>query len=356
MRRFGIPLVFALAATLASCDDVPQPLMTSPTTANRALTDMGSGHTSDTTAIIYSNFGQGLTFNRWNPLSFVLPGVAARLAWSQQFFTPPGDYQFVRATVALRNTGSDQRIRVFLQADAMGQPGPIIDSVVVDATSSLGATYVASSLRMPVLEDSLYWLTVAPTSPEQLDGWFRSNIEESSEVSFAVAFTGEPTGPWSVFSGLITRGAFQIEGRAIGSRGAVMHQASGGGTVVWETPEGKSARVTWAVSAQSMINGNTTGQFLALGHDQRIVLKGSVSCLVVIGNRAYVTVDVTQAPAWAFDPIPEHFALGLEDNGEGAKATAPDRISLLYVLYEDDPVCQRVVPSLDWTNGNAQVR
>lgn len=355
MRRLNVPIVCALAVTLASCANSPDSLITSPATANHALSGMGSGRISDTTAVIYSNFGQGLSFERWGAVTFVGAGsTMGPLAVSQQFFTPPGDYQFVRATLALRNTAGDPLTRVFLQADSLGRPGRVIEAMIVDVTSTQGAPYTVNSASMPVLTDSLYWLTVAPGSPEQVGAWLHS-VYDLSEWSFGWTRSGEPTGPWSVIDSL-TPGAFQIEGRAIGSRGAVMHQASGGGTVVWQSPEGQVGKVTWAVSAHSMINGNTTGQFLALGHDGSLLFKGSVSCLVVVGNRAYITVDITQAPPFVFDPMPARFALGLEDNGEGRNATGPDRISLLRVLYEDDPVCQRVAPSLDWTNGNAQVR
>ncbi|HET7374154.1 MAG TPA: hypothetical protein VFJ20_12240, partial [Gemmatimonadaceae bacterium] len=117
------------------------------------------------------------------------------------------------------------------------------------------------------------------------------------------------------------------------------------------------------------------GEVLLHGRNGGVRLKGEVTCLGVVENRAYISGDVTQLAIGKGPPPPLditnlRFALALEDNGEGSNASAPDRVTLPVLRYEGSGP-RRVntnaaaVPGhclsgsetfFEWTNGNAQVR
>jgi hypothetical protein len=299
-------------------------------------------------------------FHGWDINGFLGPGIG-RQAISQQFFTTPGAYSFVDAKVALRHFSGPARLHVILQEDASGLPGPVVEDIPVDLIGDAPAIYAAISTLSPILRDSLYWLTVAARDTGVVAGWNWNSIGDASSTNFA-GTQGGPDGPWGL-GFHATRSAFQIEGRLVPLHGAVVHQASGGGTVLWGTDQvtfggtlpWTDTKVTYGITAQQLADGSVNGQMLAHGHDGSVQFKGTVTCLNVVGNRAFLTGDLTQAPSGLGD-FPR-FAIALEDNGEGSNATAPDRISTLVLLTPDKPRCYAVeIPVTDWTNGNAQVR
>src|SRR5262249_32836986 len=131
------------------------------------------------------------------------------------------------------------------------------------------------------------------------------------------------------------------------------HQASGGGTVVWESTGDVDSTMTYAVNARLMADGSVSGELLYNRHGDAQHIKGTVTCLLVVENRAYITGDISQARPGVNAP---RFAVALEDNGEGNNATSPDRVSAVIFLPGGGASCYRYFPTVDWTNGNAQVR
>ena len=352
MKTLSPIFVVALATSTAACGDVQQVVTPTAATATRAA-DVGPASGPPTT-VIYSNFGLGMTFDS-NPfhgwgINGFLGADIGRQAISQQFSTHPGDYSFVRARVALAHFSGPTRVHVILQKDSLGRPGPAVDDMPVDLLGDPPAIYVATSTLVPMLTDSLYWLTVAAKDNGVMAGWNWNSIGDASSTTFA-GTQGGANGPWSIgfFS---TRSVFQIEGGAIPRPDGVIHQASGGGTVLWASPVGGFTKVTYGVTALQKSDGSVKGELVFHSHDdQSMDLKGTVTCLAVVGNRAYLTGDLKKALGGL-----SHFAIGLEDNGEGANASAPDRISSLLVMGDGYPPCYRMPPWRDWTNGNAQVR
>lgn len=166
--------------------------------------------------------------------------------------------------------------------------------------------------------------------------WIPS-IGDVSSSNFASTQYGGPNGPGNIADGL-TRSAFQIEGRPVRGRGAPVHEASRGGTVLW----GNGEIVTYAINARQMADGSVRGELLFHRHGDPLEFQGTVTCVTVIGNRAYLSGDLTRVSPPFNLP---HFAIAL------------DRISSLILLPDWWPPCgYQPVPATDWTHGNAQVR
>jgi hypothetical protein len=346
MKHLLVAFLPTFALALNACTDMQTPL------GPKALSSNGAAAVGPPTTVVYSNFGQGMTFDAnpfhgWGINGNLGPSVGQQ-AISQRF-TPSSDYRFATASVALVHFSGPTRIRVILQADSMGKPGPIIEEMGLDITGSLPTIYSANSNLSPTIHNGIpYWLTVAAGASGVIAGWNWNSVGDVSSMTFASTQGGGPNGPWGVSSG-VTRSAFQIEGRELPAHGVVIHAASGGGTVIWATNE----KVTYGVHVQQMDDGSVKGELLFHQHDNKRQFKGTVTCLIVVGNRAYLSGDLTQVtPPFNFP----HFAIGLEDNGEGSNAAAEDRISGLILLPHGWPPCYQSFPVADWTHGNAQVR
>ncbi len=123
---------------------------------------------------------------------------------------------------------------------------------------------------------------------------------------------------------------------------------SGGGTIDW----GTAGRVTYGFHATADMAGTAGGmlQFNRRNNDQK--WHGTIDCLAVDGNQANASGVFTSGD---FEGM--YFTFGVEDNGEGAMATGPDRISL--VIRKATPWdCNDLYPSpfKAWTNGNVQIK
>ena len=344
MRRLSVVFHLALALGVVACEDAQHSALPSAPDRGRATWDKTPGSTT----LIYSNFGPGMTFG--GPFAWGIKGPgfpSGEQAVSQQFSTTAGAYALAQAKVAL-SRAPGAHIRVIVQADSSGKPGPFVEEMSFDPIASTPSIYVANSILAPVLHDTLYWLTVAEADTGLLATWNWNSIGDVSTTNFASTVNAGPKGPWVVFPGL-TRGAFEIDGRLVpSSGGGVVHQASAGGTVLWGTE-----KVTYGITAQQMADGSITGHLLWLRHSDHFEYQGTVTCLTVIGNRAYLSGDVTR-------PDEQHapyFAIALEDNGEGARADVLDRVSSLYPQWTA-PRCGQAfpVPVAEWTHGNVQVK
>lgn len=138
-----------------------------------------------------------------------------------------------------------------------------------------------------------------------------------------------------------------------------LHKVTGGGTVDWS-----GGRVTYGITAQQVdAAGNAKGQFQVFHRDVFSEPK-------VHGKVLYLAVDTATGSAWiggvvtksmdSFPAVGDEFVFGVQDNGEGKKATGPDEItSVMYggsgtaalALVRPFPVNGRL-----WTNGNVQVK
>ena len=362
--RYASVLLPTIAVGLAACADVQNPSMPKAASPGRSASNAVPSAVGTPAKIVYSNFGPRLTFDSnpthgWLITGYLVPDVKLQ-AISQQF-TPIGDYTFAAARVALSHVGGWPRIQVFLHADAQGLPGPLLEAMVIDTLYSAPAVYVATSTLRPALENGVpYWLTVAPGDIDVVAAWNWNVIGDESSTTIASIAEG---GPW-VIGVERTRSAFQIEGRPRQAQGPTIHRASGGGTMFWE--DGR--RLTYSITAQQMADGSVSGSLLFHAREGHIQLKGTVTCLGVIDNRAYISGDITTLTP-QFEVEPRHFALALEDNGEGSTAAMPDRVTVPRLYFDDGPKVGSAIvlaprlpcpppglPFLDWVNGNAQVR
>lgn len=354
--------VSTLPLAFAACVDLQSPTTPRSVAPNQPLSAVAPAALGDPSKIIYSNFGPRLTFDMLPAHAWLtgFPGSGGQVV-SQQF-TPTRYDIFGAARVALTNVSGPGLIAVLLHVDDQGLPGDVIDQMWIEALNAGPAVYVATSTRFPVLEaDAHYWLTVLPVGDDAQAGWNWNVVGDLSSTNF-VLYQGQG---WSIVPNQ-TRGAFQIEGRGPQAQGPVFHEVSGGGTMPFEW-EGGVEKITYTVTARQMADGSTKGEMLFRAHDLRIQLKGRVTCLAVVDNHAYLSGVLTQTNL-PYDV--SHFALALEDNGEGSSATGPDRVTVpsLYDYYErsldagNDVFARRQPcmggwgPLMDWTNGNAQVR
>lgn len=363
MRHASV-FMSTLPLAFAACVDVQSPTTPRSATPNQPVSSATAAGFGDPSTVIYSNFGLRLTFDSLAAHAWVVqypgPGVTGR-AVSQQF-TPTRDVIFGAARVALSHLSGPELVAVLLHADYQGLPGQVLDLMWVETLNPGPAVYVATSTRFPTLAAGAhYWLTVVPAEADVVAGWNWNVIGDLSSTTFAL-FDGES---WSIVPNQ-TRGAFQIEARRQQVPGPFLHEVSGGGTMPFEL-DGTVEKLTYAVTARQTADGSAKGELLFRAHDLRIQLKGTVTCLAVVDNRAYLSGDITQINL----PIDaQHFALALEDNGEGSHATRPDRVSLpmLFNDYERSVGAGSVAFAprwpcmlgpgqfLDWTNGNVQVR
>ena len=165
--------------------------------------------------IVYSNFGPQWTFDTnplhgWTINGFISSSVGQQ-AISQQF-TPSGSYIFSDAEVAVSSFQGLNSIVVYLQADAGGRPGAVLEQINVTGLTSGPTIIQAGSVLHTELHDGTpYWLTVVAGGPGVIAGWNWNSIGDSSSTTFASTQGGSPAGPWGI--GLLsTRSAFQING------------------------------------------------------------------------------------------------------------------------------------------------
>ena len=361
MRHASL-LVSTLPLAFAACVDVQSPATPRSISPSQPVSATAAAALGTSSKAIYSNFGPRLTFDVLPTHTWVtqFPGSDGQVV--SQRFTPTRDEIFGVARVALTNVNGSGLIVLLLHRDDQGLPGDVIDEMWIEALNAGPAVYVATSTSFPLLEAGAhYWLTVLPSDVGAQAGWNWNVVGDLSSADVAL-FQSQG---WSVVPNQ-TRGAFQIEGLQQQAQGPVLHEVSGGGTMPFEW-EGGVEKITYTVSARQMADGSAKGEMLFRAHDLRIELKGMVTCLAVFDNRAYLSGYVTRSnlPFQA-----SHFALMLEDNGEGSNATAPDRVTVP-VLYDDRELSLdaanaifRPLPScffpsmqsMDWANGNVQVR
>ena len=103
------------------------------------------------------------------------------------------------------------------------------------------------------------------------------------------------------------------------AKGGVMHSATGSGHI--ET----TSRRTFSFSANMKSDGSVSGQFnLVIHNDTQIRVHAEVTCMSVVGNRAYVggVVKSASTPEW----VGSETGWAVEDNGKSG-----DMISLMNI-------------------------
>ncbi|HSH74117.1 MAG TPA: leucine-rich repeat domain-containing protein [Longimicrobiales bacterium] len=134
--------------------------------------------------------------------------------------------------------------------------------------------------------------------------------------------------------------------------GSPAYLVSGGGTVV--TPFGLS---TYAFHASVDDAGRVKGKVELHFSSSDVRVQGNVTCLAVGGSEAWLGAVVTRS-----DLETGNFAVGgdfvwrASDNGEGADADAPDRVSSFFGNPAADFCNARFeVLEREWSNGNVQI-
>ena len=131
---------------------------------------------------------------------------------------------------------------------------------------------------------------------------------------------------------------------------APVNQVSAGGTVDW--PAG---RVTYGINAQISAADAVKGQLQFHGRDVDISGHGTLTCMYVEDNTAFLGGEWTSSTDENL--VGTEFLVGVQDNGEGSNATGPDQISSISI-YTTASNCLNgwTIPFMDWTNGNVQLK
>jgi hypothetical protein len=209
MKRVILVLLPALALHLSAC---AEPTGIAPTV--RLSSDAWGIPAA--AVVVYSNFGPAMTFDAdpqhaWTINGFL--GVDRGQQAISQEFTPSGDSRFSAAQVALSWFQGPNSVRVFLQADANGLPGEVVEEIAVGGLSSTPAVFTASSALLPLLRKGTpYWLTVAAGGDGAVAGWDWNSTGDVSRETFASTQGGGPAGPWGHNPSPSTRSAFQVDG------------------------------------------------------------------------------------------------------------------------------------------------
>jgi FIMAH domain-containing protein len=211
MKRSTYALLPALALVFSGCGDQTSRTIVAPSL--QFATDVAS---TATPTVVYSNFGPGLAFDQdpahgWTINGFLGPNIGQQ-AIAQQF-TPAQDARFAGAQVALSLFSGPGSVRLFLQADAAGLPGAVIEEIPIGGLGSAPAVYTASSALHPLLrQGTAYWLSVVAGADAVVAGWSWNSIGDVSLTTFAGTQGGGPAGPWAFNPTPSTRSAFQVNG------------------------------------------------------------------------------------------------------------------------------------------------
>lgn len=197
-------LAGALSLLVAACSSYADP--------GGLLSQQAVG-SSTSPLVIYTNLGPGRSFDAtqgWTINGYLGSGIG-RQAISQQF-SPGKSTRFGSAEVALSRFSGPGRVDVYLQQDASGLPGAVIEKIPLAGLRSTPRLFTATSTRMPCLvKGERYWLSVVAAAPRVLAGWQWNSSGDTSSVAFASTQYGRASGPWSLPPSPETLAAFQID-------------------------------------------------------------------------------------------------------------------------------------------------
>lgn len=334
MRHVPLALLPALGIALTACGDAHRPLTQPSQRSNSDASVRPTAKLDDSLQVIYTTFGPGMAFDAAaNPYqisgSRLLGSPTPAYAASMRFFSPPGEYTFERATLAVGSHPGmgPADFRVLLQADStpsVHYPGRVLEEWSISIPSGTApATYTVTSALRPVLTDSMYWLTVRPGNDSMRGWWYRTNsmlVGEFDEILWrkAAFLNLIPPQNWLVdfYAG---QSSFQIEGRP--RHGKLVHSASGGGTPDPENGYAPWQHLPYTVSAREHQDGTVDGQLLTGGTPM-----GAVTCLTVSGNTAYISGALTGS--FLVPDTRTNFMLVLRESGSKGSGTITQVIPL----------------------------
>lgn len=209
--QYRVVGIAAVAIALAGCRDVPQPL--APSEPSMSVGSTGSS----TWPLIYRNFVPDFGFNAnpyagWTINGFLSP-TTGQAAIAQRV-TPGSDVALREVRVAVTHFAGTDSLRVHVQRDSAGLPGPVLETIPLGGFSPLApAVALARSKVLPVLPKGVpVWISLTASGPGVIAGWnFNSAGDVALSGSMASTQGGSSNGPWSITNGL-TRGAFQLNG------------------------------------------------------------------------------------------------------------------------------------------------
>jgi hypothetical protein len=159
--------------------------------------------------VLFSNFGPGFTYSGdGNPVNGT--SCSAPFAIAAQF-QPSASASFQDAKLALFLTRGTNQLSVYLETDAGGQPGTILEGPInVTGLVALPGSVVTanSSLHPFLVSGTSYWLVVVAQNADTCGGWFENSTGDQGNV--AQNADASPNPPWSTVFGV--RPAFQIDG------------------------------------------------------------------------------------------------------------------------------------------------
>ncbi|HEX4933685.1 MAG TPA: Ig-like domain-containing protein, partial [Gemmatimonadaceae bacterium] len=118
--------------------------------------------------------------------------------------------------VAVTHFGGMDSLRVHVQQDSAGKPGPVLESIPIGGWSPLIPTVaVARSRIFPVLPRGIpVWISLTAGGAGVISGWNWNSIGDVAVGgNMATTQGGSTNGPWGTTNGL-TRGALQLNGSA----------------------------------------------------------------------------------------------------------------------------------------------
>jgi hypothetical protein len=165
---------------------------------------------------VFSNFGPGMSFDSdvdsgWTVNGFLSSDVGQQVISHR--FTSSANYLFTKLELPLSRFQGDGSVSLYLQSDAAGVPGSVLERMNVVAISLTPTLLSAKSAdHTALMAGESYWLT-AVAGPGVIAGWNWNVIGDVSNASnFASNQLGTPAGPWALDSEGPTRGAFRIQG------------------------------------------------------------------------------------------------------------------------------------------------
>lgn len=201
-------------------------------------------------SVIYSNFTSGMSFNTGfsfsvNQSTVISNGTVLPPETIAVQFTPSGSFTFNDAKLAMALSAGTNTLDVYLETDASGTPGSILEGIqlsgllpttapgIVEASTSTG-TLIAGTTNADLLDGTAYWLVAyapvagtsaawdlalgpdtcaAPGGTISCDMSTDISTDGGTKVLSNLAFNTIPsaTGPWTL-APAAPRPAFQIDG------------------------------------------------------------------------------------------------------------------------------------------------
>jgi hypothetical protein len=158
----------------------------------------------------------------------------------------------------------------------------------------------------------------------------------------------------SAFLAVVLTGILVVPAMAAAPR---LHKVTGGGGVLMGADGDEAFRNLGFTAQQIDESGGAKGEFVcwARNIDPELRLKADILYLAVDGNTAWLGGVITQSNAdWL--PVGGGMCVKVVDNGQGSKATGPDRISYIMIFVDPaDALLMPDIPLLDFVRGNIQV-